>query len=192
MSNSSLSDDNNYIFIDGYHDKICNQIKSNDECEICYEKFIKLDEKQYDDFLNNNKKYIKNNNLSFYITDNYFWSNRFECLTCKKKICKACFSSFRNHRFWIPDEYILYEYDLEQIDENQCVEGIPGEDCPIECPFCRRKDYKIYYEHNIQYSIKFDHNYYKYNQQYKWKIPYELLYEIKKNNFHLKSLHIQV
>jgi hypothetical protein len=43
------------------------------------------------------------------------------------------------------------------------VEGCPGEDCPIICPFCRTKDYKIFYGNQI---------------------PYELLNEIK--NVHLK------
>jgi hypothetical protein len=44
------------------------------------------------------------------------------------------------------------------------VEGCPGEDCPIICPFCRTKDYKIFYGNQI---------------------PYELLNEIKKINLNV-------
>ena len=49
-----------------------------------------------------------------------------------------------------------------ELDEDGFAEGCPGQDCPIICPFCRTKDYKIFYGNQI---------------------PYELLNEIKNSRF---------
>ena len=45
-----------------------------------------------------------------------------------------------------------YEY-CGYVDDDGLVEGCPGEDCPIICPFCRTKDYKIFYGNKIPYEL---------------------------------------
>ncbi len=94
--------------------------------------------------------------------DTYFhlWEDRFECLTCKNIICQGCYWSFTNHKV-IPDEDIDNCRYYGELDENGLVDGCPGKDCPIICPFCRTRDYKIFYNN---------------------KMPYELLNEIKNRN----------
>jgi len=63
--------------------------------------------------------------------------------------------NFKNHKFKPHDDYIEdYEYDRE-LDENLLAEGCLGEDCPIICPFCRKKDYKIFYGNKILYKLFF-------------------------------------
>jgi hypothetical protein len=80
-------------------------------------------------------------------------------LVCKNIICRKCYWSFENHKYKPTHEadIELFEY-CGGLDEYGLVKGCPGEDCPIICPFCRTKDYKIFYGN---------------------KIPYELLNEIK-------------
>ena len=85
-----------------------------------------------------------------------------KCLTCKNIICQKCFWNFKNHKFKPDDDYIEdYEY-FGELDEDGFAEGCPGQDCPIICPFCCTKDYKIFYGNQM---------------------PYELLNEIKNSRF---------
>jgi len=136
--------------------QMIDEIKSHVECEICFEKFIKLTYEKFDKFYKNNKAILPET----FEDDNCCrcYEDRFECLTCKNTVCRKCYWSFKNHKYRPDDEYIEdYEY-FGELDEDGLVEGCPGEDCPITCPFCRTKDFKIYYGN---------------------KIPYELLNEIK-------------
>ena len=146
---------------------IINSVKCDIECNICYEKFTKLTDEQYFKFLEDNKfllPFTFENDIA-----GRLYIDRFECLICKNKvICRQCYTSFKNHKFKPDDDYLEdYEY-FNDLDENGLTEGIPGEDCPIICPFCKTKDYKIFYEYNNNNKI----------------IPYELLNDIK--NKHLK------
>jgi hypothetical protein len=132
--------------------KIINNIKSDIECDICYEKFIKLKWKQYSKFLEDNK-----NLLPFTFEDDtccLLYEDRFECLICKNKvICRKCYWNFKNHKFK-PEDYVLEDYEyLNELDDNGLAEGCPSEDCPIICPFCRTKDYKIFYGNQIPYDL---------------------------------------
>jgi hypothetical protein len=127
------------------------QIFNDVECKICFEKFIKLTYKQFNKFLEDNK---------YTISDTFedencrrCYEDRFECLVCKVNICGLCYWNFKNHKFKPDDDYIEdYEY-FDELDEEGFAEGHPGEDCPIICPFCRTKDYKIYYGNQIPYEL---------------------------------------
>jgi hypothetical protein len=140
--------------------QIINEIKSNIECSICYEKFIKLTNKEFDIFYEDNKELLPET----FEDDNICrcYEDRFECLKCKNIICRACYWNFKNHKFKPDDEWIEDYEASGNLDEDGMVEGWPGEDCPIICPFCRTKDYKIFYGNQI---------------------PYELLNEIKNKHF---------
>ena len=138
--------------------QLFHEIKSDIECSICCEKFIKLTYKQ---FYEDNKELLPET----FEDDNICrcYEDRFECLKCKNIICQKCFWNFKNHKFKPDDDYIEdYEY-FGELDEDGFAEGCPGQDCPIICPFCRTKDYKIFYGNQI---------------------PYELLNEIKNAHFH--------
>ena len=145
--------------------EIINKIKSDIECQICFEKFIKLTYKEFDNFLEDNKVLLPQT-----FEDDYgcrCYEHRFECLKCKNVVCRNCYWNFKNHKFKPNDEDIEdYEY-FGNLDEDGFAEGCPGEDCPIICPFCRTKDYKIFYGNEI---------------------PYELLNEIKNGRFKLEKV----
>lgn len=130
-------------------------IENGVECAICFEKFFKLTNKQFEKFKTENDVPVEFEN------DNCCrcYEDRFECLTCKGIVCQRCYWNFKNHKFKpeCEDDIADYEY-FGELDDDGMVEGVPGEDCPIICPFCRTKDYKIFYGNHI---------------------PYELLYEIK-------------
>jgi len=144
--------------------QIINEIKTDIECKICFEKFIKLTNKQFDKFYKENEELLPET----FQDDNYCrcYEDRFECLQCKNIICQRCYWSFKNHQFKPQESLIDYYEASGNLDDDGMVEGCPGEDCPIICPFCRTKDYKIFYGNQI---------------------PYELLNEIRKNimiNYH--------
>jgi hypothetical protein len=131
--------------------QIINKIKSDVECKICFEKFIKLTYKEFNKFLEDNKEVLPET----FEDDNCCrcYEDRFECLTCKNVICRACYWNFKNHKFKPDDDYIEdYEY-FGELDEAGFTEGCPGEDCPIICPFCRTKDYKIFYGNQMPYEL---------------------------------------
>lgn len=136
--------------------QIINEIKNDIECKICFEKFIKLTNEEFDKFLDNNKELL----TKTFVDDNYcrVYEDRFECLKCKNVVCQHCYWNFKNHKYK-PHIDDIGIYDAGgMLDDDGLAEGCPGEDCPIICPFCRTKDYKIFYGN---------------------KIPYELLNEIK-------------
>jgi hypothetical protein len=127
------------------------EIKSDIECKICFEKFIKLTNKQYHKFYEENaellpESYDDDNNLRC-------WEDRFECLQCKNIICQKCYWSFKNHYFKPREDLIDFYKASGNLNNDGMVEGCPGEDCPIICPFCRTKDYKIFYGNQISYEL---------------------------------------
>jgi hypothetical protein len=136
-------------------DDIENSIKCDIECKICYNKFIKLTNKQYDKFLKDYKHLLPNTFESD--TCCLIYEDRFECLICKDVIiCQSCYWSLKNHKFKPNHEHIEdYEY-FNELDSNGFAVGCPGVDCPIICPFCKQKDYKIYYENRVPYELLTD------------------------------------
>ena len=135
---------------------IIDEILSNIECKICDENFIKLTNKQYDEFCVKNKQLLPEN----FEGDNCcrIYEDRFECIKCKNMVCQHCYWNFKNHKFKPHIDDMCFYAASGTLDDDGLAEGCPGEDCPIICPFCRTKDYKIYYGN---------------------KIPYELLYELR-------------
>jgi len=135
---------------------IINKILSKIECQICDEKFIKLTYKQYNEFCVKNKQLLPEN----FEDDNCcrIYEDRFECIKCKNMVCQHCYWNFKNHKYEPHIDDMGAYAAGGMLDDDGLAEGCPGEDCPIICPFCRTKDYKIYYGN---------------------KIPYELLYELR-------------
>ena len=131
--------------------QIINEIKSNIECQICFEKFIKLTNEQFYKLINDNKNILPKT----FEDDNYCrcYEDRFECVKCKNIICERCYSNFNNHYFKPEEEWIGFYEEARALDVNSIAEGIPGVDCPIICPFCRTKDYKIFYGNQIPYEL---------------------------------------
>ena len=131
--------------------QIINEIKSDIECKICFEKFIKLTNDQFYKLIDNNK----NIPPKTFEHDNYCrcYEDRFECVKCKNIICERCYSNFNNHYFKPEEEWIGVYEAAGALDENGMAEGNPGVDCPIICPFCRTKDYKIFYGNQIPYEL---------------------------------------
>jgi hypothetical protein len=133
------------------NNEILDNIICNIKCQICYEKFIKLTKKEFYNFLEYNKEILPDT-----FEDNYCcrcYEDRFECLTCKNIICKDCYWSCKNNKFRPDYEFIEEFAYFDRLDENGLAEGTPGEDCPIICPFCRTKDYKIFYGNQVPYEI---------------------------------------
>jgi len=131
--------------------QIINDIKSDIECEICYEKFIKLTNEQFDIFFKDNKHILSNTFEDDYCCRCY--EDRFECSKCKHTICQKCYWNFKNHRI-IPNEIDrrFFEY-IDILEHDDMIHGCPGEDCPIICPFCKTNDYKIFYGNKIPYEL---------------------------------------
>ena len=129
------------------------------ECKICSENFIKLTSKEYDKYLEDNKDILPDqfeNNTCCRL-----WEQRFECLICKNIVCRQCYWSFKNS--WCkPHPNLIYSDSGDarddyfwngSLNEDGFFEGCQGEDCPIICPFCRTKDYKIYYGNQVPYEL---------------------------------------
>jgi len=130
---------------------LINKIQNDIECKICFEKFINLTNVQFDKFYKDNKELLPET----FEDDNCcrYYEDRFECLKCKNIICRHCYWNFKNHKFKPdPRDIEMYEY-CGTLDKDEIVEGCPGEDCPIICPFCRTKDYKIFYGNQIPYQL---------------------------------------
>ena len=132
-------------------EQIINEIKNDIECKICFEKFIKLTYEQFIKFYEDNKEILPEPFEDDFCCRCY--EDRFECLTCKNVVCRKCYWNFKNHKY-IPhdDDFGFFEY-CGILDNAGMVEGCPGEDCPIICPFCRTKDYKIFYRNQIPYEL---------------------------------------
>jgi hypothetical protein len=137
--------------------EIINEISNDVECNICFEKFIKITCKEFDKILIDNKEILPETFERDFCCR--YYKDRFKCKICKNEICRHCYLSFRNHKIKPRDGWINFYEESGELDDDGMVDACrPGEDCPIICPFCRTKDYKIFYKN---------------------KIPYELLNEIK-------------
>tara|TARA_B100000963_G_scaffold197287_1_gene171676 strand:- start:1608 stop:2036 length:429 start_codon:yes stop_codon:yes gene_type:complete len=134
-------------------------LEKKEICEICYENFIDDSQSKADLEVFFNKK--GNSGRA-----GQKWKDRFQCLTCKHLLCWGCSVSLTGPHYKFKPTVI--DYFMEDPDEEGFVNGgIPGEDVPIVCPFCRQKDYK----HFLQYI-----------HGAPFLIPYELLDQIRNKN----------
>jgi hypothetical protein len=111
----------------------------NDECGICYKKFINVNGKNYMEFYNKmtDKYSLKKDHMFQDETICMCYDDKFECSTCKNKVCSGCIMN-------MPDKengkYIdKYNDKIEYHDMEYT--GI------ITCPFCRTKDYKLLFKY---------------------------------------------
>lgn len=130
-----------------------------EECCVCYENFIDSSCDNlfdlYEKLVEEDKKYV--------IHDNYSWSwqslsydDRFECLTCKNKVCYGCIMK-------MPDPDEKYS-DITGVYDNMEETG------RITCPICRTKDFRL----KIQGHLKGG-----YCGARGGILPEELIYDIK-------------
>ena len=134
-------------------------------CCVCYEKFIDIkcgdlfdlyekitEEKKY----NSDEKelYDESCALSYY--------DRFECLTCKNKVCYGCIMK-------MPDQ------DDEECDNYDVRKDTMEESGRITCPICRTKDFRLKLTRHLN----------SYCGARGGVLPEEIIYSIK-NNINLK------
>jgi hypothetical protein len=115
----------------------------NDECVICYKKFINIKDKDYNEFYNQirDKYKLPNQNIFEEETTCMCYDAKFECLICTNKVCCGCIMN-------IPDyengKYIdKYNNKIEYHDMEYT--GV------ITCPICRTKDYKLLYKYILEH-----------------------------------------
>jgi len=110
----------------------------NDECVVCYKKFINIKDKYYTEFYNKlNDKYKLKETIFENETSCMCYDAKFECLTCKFFVCCGCIMN-------MPDtengEY-KDKYNDKIAYQDMDYTGI------ITCPICRTKDYKLLYKY---------------------------------------------
>ncbi len=133
----------------------------NEECCICYEKFIDISCDKlfdlYEKIIEEEKKYI----ISI---DDIDWGtlcydDRFECLTCKNKVCYGCIMKMPDPDEKYPD--LAGDYDTME------------ETGRITCPICKTKDFRL----KIQGRLKGN-----YCGARGGILPEKLIYDIKNIN----------
>jgi hypothetical protein len=123
-------------------------IEPNQECVVCYSKFMRLAYNEYKCFLEENTicdYYEMEENANelkeLFDTLNLCYDVRFECLTCHNCVCRGCVPKMKGLLIPIRDSGARYEWP-----EN--IPGIMGKDGPITCPICKTKDYREYFTGN--------------------------------------------
>ena len=117
----------------------------NDECVVCYKKFISIKDENYIEFYNKIKdKYkLKKGNIVEDETICMCYDAKFECSACKKFVCCGCIMNMSDME---NGEYIdKYNNKIEYHDMEYT--GI------ITCPICRTKDYKLLYKY-VLHDVK--------------------------------------
>jgi hypothetical protein len=130
-----------------------------EECCVCYERFIDIScDKLFDLYekLVEEKNYVISDDDIAWGTLSY--DDRFECLTCKNKVCYGCIMKMPD-----PDEkYPDLSGDYDNMEETG----------RITCPVCKTKDFRL----KIQGHLKGG-----YCGARGGLFPEELLYDIKTN-----------
>jgi len=114
----------------------------NDECVICYKKFINIKDKDYMEFYDKiiDKYKLPNQNIFEDETTCMCYDAKFECSICKKNVCCGCIMNMPDKKY---GEYIdKYSNKTEYYDMEYT--GI------ISCPMCRTKDYKLLYKYILE------------------------------------------
>jgi hypothetical protein len=115
----------------------------NDECVVCYKKFINIKDKKYTEFYNKIKDKYKLNKYNIFEDETICmcYDSKFECLTCKNFVCCGCIMNTPDYE---NGEYIdKYNEKFEYHDME--FTGI------ITCPICRTKDYKLLYKYVLHH-----------------------------------------
>ena len=122
----------------------------NEECVICYKKFINIKDKDYDESYNKirDKYKLPKQNIFEEETTCMCYDAKFECSICKNKVCCGCIMNnpdIENGKkldgfAMFCDDYKkeIYTYD------DMYITGI------ITCPICRTKDYKLLHKYILE------------------------------------------
>ncbi len=136
----------------------------NEECCICYEKFIDIScDKLFDLY----EKLIEEEKVYVISDDDIAWGtlcydDRFECLTCKNKVCYGCIMK-------MPDPCDNKRVDI--FNNKNYFQDTMEETGIITCPICKTKDFRL----KIQRHLKGN-----YCGARGGILPEELIYDIKK------------
>jgi hypothetical protein len=108
---------------------------TTEECCVCYEKFIHI---SCDDLCDLYEKILEENKYN--VTEDMLfcscasttlcYDDRFECLTCKNKVCYGCIMK-------MPDP------DDEECDNYDGSKDTMEETGRITCPICKTKDFRL-------------------------------------------------
>jgi len=137
-----------------------------EECCVCYERFINIScnslSDLYEKILEENK-YNVTNQILFCVcpSTTLCYDDRFECLTCKNKVCYGCIMKMPD-----PDDDECDHYDGSK--DNMEESG------RITCPICKTKDFRL----KIQGHLKGG-----YCGARGGILPEELIYDIKNRRF---------
>ena len=131
----------------------------NEECCICYENFIDMSsDKLYDlmvKLIDEEEKYVIScDDISL---TKLCYEDRFECLTCKTKVCYSCITKMPDPDEKYPD--LAGNYDTME------------ETGRITCPVCKTKDFRLKFQKHLKKN---------YDGARCGILPEELIYDIKK------------
>lgn len=122
----------------------------NDECVICYKKFINIKDKDYNKFYNKIKdKYkLPNHNIFEDETTCMCYDAKFECSICKNNVCCGCIMNIPDYENGKKLDGVAmfcddYKKEIYTHDDMEAT-GI------ITCPICRTKDYTLLNKYKLQ------------------------------------------
>ena len=138
---------------------------TTEECCICYEKFIDIScdklfdlyEKIVEEKIYDVKEHVLFNSCA---STTLCYDDRFECLTCKNKVCYGCIMK-------MPDP------DDEECDNYYGSKDTMEVTGRITCPICKTKDFRL----KIQGHVKGN-----YCGARGGVLPEEIIYDIKNSN----------
>ncbi len=126
------------------------KILLNDECVVCYKKFINIKDKDYIEFYDNIKdKYnLPKENTFEDDTTSMCYDAKFECSICKNRVCCGCIMNMPDYENGKRlDGYAMfcddYKKEIYTYDDME-ITGI------ITCPICRTKDYRLLHKYILE------------------------------------------
>ena len=159
---------------DGFYDYYEETHKKNTKykCEICEEIIVDISLRDMIDMKNSfyiMKRDIESgeyvdipvdvSNCEDYIAREQ--KHMYECLTCTKKLCQECRVSLEGPEFVFPSPRDIEYMETWENDAGEnykylggLIQGIPGENCPVICPFCNTQDTRnsYGYDHELVMS----------------------------------------
>lgn len=108
-----------------------------EECCVCYENFIDSScgnlYDLYEKLVEEDKKYVIHDNCNW-SWQSLSYDDRFECLTCKNKVCYGCIMK-------MPDPDDIKRIDM--FNNKNYFQDTMEETGRITCPICRTKDFRL-------------------------------------------------